>query len=115
MQQQCSHDVRFSVVNEIMVDNRMIPILCAGDYEQGKQRMFRYAQSIPVNDTTAQGGKNTNGGQSDRLATGRGARAAVTSRRGCHVAPALVGDTVDAGDGVAAAGGADFGSMGVTG
>lgn len=64
MQQQCSHGVRFPVVNEIMVDNRIIPILCAGDYEQGKQRLFRYAQSIPANGTTAQGGKNTNGEQS---------------------------------------------------
>jgi hypothetical protein len=112
MQQQCSHGVRFPVVNEIMVDNRMIPILCDGDYEQAKGRLFRYAQSIPVNGACAQGGK-INGEQSNRLATGRGARAAVTGRRGRGDASPFGGDTVDAGDGVAAAGGADAGGVGV--
>ncbi len=111
--QQCSHGVRFPVVNEIMVDNRMIPILCAGDYEQGKQRMFRYAQSIPVNGTVKQEGMITNGERSNHVVAGRGTRAAVTSRRGRHAAPAFSGDTVDAGDGVVVAGGADAGGVGV--
>ncbi len=110
--QQCSHDVRFSVVNEIMVDNRMIPILCAGDYEQAKGRLFRYAQSIPVNGTTAQGGK-INGEQSNHVVAGRGTRAAVTGRRGCGAASPFVGDTVDAGNGVVVAGGAGSGNVGV--
>jgi hypothetical protein len=112
--QQCSHDVRFSVVNEIMVDNRMIPILCAGDYEQAKGRLFRYAQSIPVNNACAQGGK-ANEEQSNHVVAGRGTRAAVTGRRGCGAASPFVGDTVDAGNGVVVAGGDGFGSMGVTG
>ncbi len=113
MQQQCSHDVRFSVVDEIMVDNRMIPIICAGDYEQAKGRLFRYAQSIPVNGNTAQGGK-ANGEQSNRLVAGRGKRTAVAGRRGRGDASPFGGDTVDAGDGVAAAGGADFADVGVS-
>ena len=112
--QQCSHDVRFSVVNEIMVDNRMIPILCAGDYERAKGRLFRYAQSIPVNNACAQGGK-ANGEQSNHVVAGRETRAAVTGRRGCGAASPFVGDTVDAGNGVVVAGGDGFGSMGVTG
>jgi hypothetical protein len=110
--QQCSHGVRFPVVNEIMVDNRMIPILCAGDYEQAKGRLFRYAQSIPVNGTTAQGGK-INGEQSNHVVAGRAARAAITSRRGAGVASAFGGDTLDAGNGVADFGGVDSGGMGV--
>jgi hypothetical protein len=113
MQQQCSHDVRFSVVDEIMVDNRMIPIICAGDYEQAKGRLFRYAQSIPVNGNTAQGGK-ANGEQSNRLVAGRGKRTAVAGRGGCDIAAAAGGDTVDAGDGVVGSGGAGFADVGVS-
>ena len=112
MQQQCSHGVRFPVVNEIMVDNRMIPILCAGDYEQAKGRLFRYAQSIPVNNACAQGGK-ANGEQSNHVVAGRGTRAAVTGRRGCGAASPFVGDTVDAGNGAAGSGGADLDGVGV--
>jgi hypothetical protein len=86
MQQQCSHGVRFPVVNEIMVDNRMIPIFCAGDYAQAKGRLFRYAQA---------------------------ARAAVTGRRDCGAASAFGGDTVDAGNGVTDFGGDGFDGVGV--
>jgi hypothetical protein len=112
--QQCSHGVRFPVVNEIMVDNRMIPILCAGDYEQAKQRLFQYAQSIPVNGACAQGGK-ANGEQSNHVVAGRGTRAAVTGRRGCGAASPFGGDTLDAGDGVVDFGGDGFADVGVTG
>jgi hypothetical protein len=111
--QQCSHGVRFSVVNEIMVDNRMIPILCAGDYEQAKGRLFRYAQSIPVNGAAKQEGMITNGERSNHVVAGRGTRTAITGRRSRHVAPALGGDTVDAGNGVADFGVAGFGDVGV--
>ena len=107
MQQQCSHGVRFPVVNEIMVDNRIIPILCAGNYAQAKQRLFQYAQSIPANGTTAQGGKNTNGKQSNHMVTGRAARAAASDRRDCGAASPFGGATLDAGNGVA-----DFGGDG---
>jgi hypothetical protein len=113
--QQCSHGVRFPVVNEIMVDNRMIPILCAGDYEQAKQRLFQYAQSIPVNGAVKQEGMITNGERTNHVVAGREARTAFAGRRGCDIAAAAGGDTVDAGDGVVGSGGADFGSMGVTG
>lgn len=106
MQQQCSHGV-LPVVDSVVVDGRTIVIFCAGNYVQAKQRLFQYVQSIPVNGNTAQGGK-INGEQSNRLATGRGARAAVTGRRGRGDASPFGRDTVDAGDGVVGSGGADF-------
>lgn len=112
MQQQCSHGVRFPVVGSVVADGRTIDIFCAGNYVQAKQRLFRYAQSIPVNGTTAQGSK-INGEQSNRLVAGRGTRAAVTGRRSRHVAPAFGGGTVDAGNGIVVAGGAGSDDVGV--
>jgi hypothetical protein len=112
MQQQCSHGVRFPVVGSVVADGRTIDIFCAGNYVQAKQRLFQYAQSIPVNGTCAQGSK-INGEQSNLMVTGRAARAAITSRRGAGVASAFGGDTLDAGNGVADFGGVDSGGMGV--
>ena len=79
MQQQCSHDVRFfPVVGSVVADGRTINILCAGDYAQAKKRLFQYAQSIPVNCATEQGGKITNGAASmSNVAAGTGAFCAV--------------------------------------
>jgi hypothetical protein len=113
MQQQCSHDVRFSVVDEIMVDNRMIPILCAGDYEQAKQRLFQYAQSIPVNGAVKQEGMITNGERTNHVVAGREARTAFAGRRGRGDASPFGGDTLDAGDGVVDFGGDGFDGVGV--
>ena len=73
MQQQRSHDVRFSIVDSIMVGGRTISILCAGDYAQGKRRLFQYAQSIPVNCTLAQGGVITNVASDTFVAASAGA------------------------------------------
>ncbi len=52
---QRGHDVRFlPVVDSIIVDGRTINILCAGDYEEAKRRLFRYAQSLPENGAVSQ-------------------------------------------------------------
>ncbi len=108
-----SHDVRFlPVVDSVMVDGRTIDILCVGDYEQAKRRLFQYAQSTPANSACAQGEK-INGEQSNRLVAGRGTRAAVTGQRGYDVASPFGGDTLDAGNGVTDYVGADFADVGV--
>ncbi len=71
--QQCSHGF-FSVVDSVVVNGRTINILCAGDYAQAKKRLFQYAQSIPVNNTHAQGGEITNGATGGAaVASGAGA------------------------------------------
>ena len=74
MQQQRSHDVRFfPVVGSVVADGRVVPILCAGDYAQGKRRLFQYAQSIPVTGTLAQGGVITNVASDTFVAASAGA------------------------------------------
>jgi hypothetical protein len=111
--QQCSHGVRFPVVGSVVADGRTIDVFCLGNYAQAKQRLFQYAQSIPVNGTVRQEGMITNGERSNHVVAGRGTRTAITGRRSRHVAPALGGDTVDAGNGVADFGVAGFGDVGV--
>jgi hypothetical protein len=113
MQQQCSHGVRFPVVGSVVADGRTIDVFCPGDYAQAKQRLFQYAQSIPVNGAVKQEGMITNGERANHVVAGREARTAFAGRRGAGVASPFGGDTLDAGNGIVVAGGAGSDDVGV--